>query len=172
MTKLSKKTINELFYVKNNDLVRYLGSRLPKGEDARDLAQEAYLRLIRLERGDLVLNPEAYLFRIATNLVSEYWLRGQKSISQDLENIDIDSISCQLNIPESHSINQEAIEELEKILQSLPVLQQKVLLLHRRDGLTYDEIACRLGISSHMVKKHLAKGLVRCREGLRHHRNR
>jgi RNA polymerase sigma-70 factor (ECF subfamily) len=40
-------------------------------------------------------------------------------------------------------------------------------VLHRRDGLTYDEIAERLNISASMVKKYLSAGIRHCREHLR-----
>lgn len=171
MTKLTRQFITDLFTDGCSDLTRYLRSRLPNSEDARDLAQEAYLRLLRLDRNDLVRNPEAYLFRIATNLIHEYWLRGQRSIPKSLEDVDFDTVPSPQDSPETQTGHLEVIEELERTLNLLPALHQQVLLMHRRDGLTYNEIAEKLEISPHMVKKYLIKGLARCRERLRHHRD-
>jgi DNA-directed RNA polymerase specialized sigma24 family protein len=40
------------------------------------------------------------------------------------------------------------------------------MILHCRDGWTLDEIAVRLGVSRSMVKKHLARAVLRCRQQL------
>ena len=62
MAKANEKLVESLFAARGDDLLRYLASRLPNGEDAKDLAQETYLRLLRGNRGELVRHPEAYLF--------------------------------------------------------------------------------------------------------------
>lgn len=170
MTRLTRESITDLFTESNTDVIKYLRSRLPGGEDARDLAQEAYLRLLRLKRGDLVRNPEAYLFRIASNLVHEYWLSGQRTVTNYIAGVDLDTIPAPENSPDLLARQQEAMEALERALQALPPLYQQIVIMHRRDGLTYNEISEKLGISPHMVKKNLSKGLARCQERMRHHR--
>lgn len=47
MPENEEKLVEALFADRGDDLLRYLSSRLPNGEDARDLAQETYLRLDR-----------------------------------------------------------------------------------------------------------------------------
>ena len=54
MPKANEKLVESLFAARGDDLLRYLTSRLPNGEDARDLAQETYLRLLRRNRDELV----------------------------------------------------------------------------------------------------------------------
>jgi DNA-directed RNA polymerase specialized sigma24 family protein len=39
-------------------------------------------------------------------------------------------------------------------------------LLHRRDGLSMDEVSARLGVSKPMAKKYLVKALARFRQQL------
>ncbi|MDE2052995.1 MAG: hypothetical protein KGL45_03465 [Gammaproteobacteria bacterium] len=46
-------------------LSRFLAARLRNAADIADLAQEVYLRLLRVERHDQIRNPEAYLLTIA-----------------------------------------------------------------------------------------------------------
>lgn len=157
-----------LLTARQDDLVRYLASRLPIEEDARDLAQEAYLRLLRLDPSNLVRHPEAYLFRIAANLVHEHWLKTKlESTDKQLEPDEVLSPGAS---PEALAGQRQSLEVLERALQTLPPLQQQVVLLQRRDGLTYTEIAERLGISRDMVKKHLTKGLSGCRRYMRLHK--
>jgi RNA polymerase sigma-70 factor (ECF subfamily) len=56
---------------------------------------------------------------------------------------------------------------IDQALRQLNPTCRAVLIFHRRDGMTYDEIAARLGISSSMVKKYLATALRHCRSQLR-----
>jgi len=41
------------------DLIRFIAKRVRTLADARDLAQEAYVRLLRMERKDLIRHPRA-----------------------------------------------------------------------------------------------------------------
>ncbi len=147
------------------ELVRFLRMRLPNQDDARDLAQEAYLRLLRLSDNHYIRHPEAYLFRIAANLVHEYWLAA-RSDSIDAASEPDDTASNTLS-PEVLAGQQQALDHLKRAIQFLPQIQQAVIVLHRRDGKTYKEIAVELGISRDMVKKHLSKALARCRQYLK-----
>lgn len=58
----------------DQDLKRYLSQRVANRAEAEDLAQEIYLRLLRIERQDLIRSPEALLFRVASNAVFEWRL--------------------------------------------------------------------------------------------------
>jgi len=150
---------------RHSDLLRYLSLRLPNTEDAREMAQEAYLRLLRLDDDHFIRFPEAYLFRIAANLIHEHWLSSKTgSKSADVEPDNLPSPS---DNPETMASQQEAMLELERAVDLLPPIQQTIVIQHRRDGRTYDEIAADLGISRDMVKKHLMQGLVRCRQYLK-----
>ena len=60
----------ELQYVR---LLRFLGARLPNEQDAQELAQEAYLRMLRVSDANLIRDPAAYLFRIARGLLQEWY---------------------------------------------------------------------------------------------------
>lgn len=163
--------VRTLFTNSKDDLVRFLNLRLRNREDARDIAQEAYLRLLRLDRTDLVRHPEAYLFRIAANLVHEHWLKIRTTGGTTVEAIEPDILADDLEPMDSQAENWQSLEALTRVLKALPVMQRQAVLLHRRDGMTYKEIAVKLNTSPDMVKKYLTKGLARCREGLRryHH---
>jgi hypothetical protein len=58
----------------DRDLRRYLSQRIGNRAEAEDLSQEIYLRLLRIERKDLIRSPEALLFRVASNAVYEWRL--------------------------------------------------------------------------------------------------
>jgi RNA polymerase sigma factor (sigma-70 family) len=151
--------IKKVFEARYADLLRYLAYRLPNPEDARDLAQEAFFRLLRRSRDALFQNPEAYLFRIAANLAYEQRLK-HASESMPAEGI----VDDRQPSPEARAYHQQRLERLERVLNGLPALPRAALVLQRRDGLTYAEIAAELNTTPHMVKKHIAAALLRCRE--------
>ena len=150
-----------------DDLLRYLSRRVRTAADARDLAQEAYVRLLRFERKDLIRDPQPYLYRIAANLLHEFELKqrarkatlwqwtSERAIEDDALNVDRETDSLILTT------------RLQEVLDELSPKCRAVLILHRRDGMTYEEIGARTGISASMVKKHLARGLRHCRARLR-----
>lgn len=151
-------------------LRRYLSSRLRQSRDAPDLAQETYLRLLRIERHELIRNPEAYLFTIANNLLHEHALRQATAPPT----VDIDTAFAELQAtqpgPQEQADAQQRMRELERALARLSPKAQATLLMHRRDGYSLEEIGRHLGISRAMAKKYLAKALVHCRTLLAHER--
>jgi DNA-directed RNA polymerase specialized sigma24 family protein len=63
------------------DLLRYISRRVRTSADARDIAQEAYVRLLRTERKHLIRDPMAYLYRIAANVLYEFALKRREDLS-------------------------------------------------------------------------------------------
>lgn len=58
------------------------------------------------------------------------------------------------------------MQELRRALAALPERWRVALLLQYQHGLTYRQIAARLGVSPSMVKKYLVKGLTRIRRDM------
>lgn len=160
--------VGTLFREHSRDLHRYLAHRMSDSHEAQDLAQEAFLRILRLDSVDFINNPEAYLYRIASNLAYERRLR--QLASPVSAHADVADLAETLEDPatlEAIVASRQEIEALEHVLQRLPANPRAALLMQRRDGMTYDEIASALGVSSSMVKKYLQAALVECRQYLR-----
>ncbi len=146
------------------DLHRFLMRRLQSTQQAQDLAQEAYLRLLRVERGSLVRKPRAYLYRIATHLVYEFRLRQQREpVTFDSDVLD-EAAEVVEDSPELHDERLANEQRIAALLERLPPLYGAILLLRKRDGLSYEEIAQQLEISVHTVKKYLARAVAMCRD--------
>lgn len=145
------------------ELQRFLMRRLRSLHHAQDLAQEAYLRLLRVERAELVRQPRAYLYRIALNLVLEFQLRARREpITYD--SATFEEVAEQLSDTVAEESEREAdAEQIEHILAQLPPLYRAIFVLRKRDGLSYQEIAQQLEISVHTVKKYLARAVAKCR---------
>src|SRR6267142_2354599 len=63
--------VNRLFREHNRSLMNFLVKRLRSAQEARDVAQEAYVRLLQLDRIGTVSYLRSYLFRTALNIATD-----------------------------------------------------------------------------------------------------
>jgi RNA polymerase sigma factor (sigma-70 family) len=149
------------------DLVRFISRRVRSVVDARDLAQETYVRLLRLERKDLIRDPRPYLYRVAANILYEFELGRKADLAGQTRwsaKIDADS---HVEYADDDVERVMLKRRLESVLRGLSPKCRAVVILHRREGMTYEEIGRRIGLSPSMVKKYLAQGLKHCRDRLK-----
>jgi RNA polymerase sigma-70 factor (ECF subfamily) len=148
-------------------LRRYLAARIRNAADVSDLAQEVFLRLMRIDRHESIRNPEAYVMTIAGHVLHQHTLR-MKAVPQSMDALDV-LLDLQAAIetdPAAQVDAQRRLEDLDRALARLAPNLHATFVLHRRDGMTLEEISKVLGVSRPMVKKYLAKALLRCREQL------
>jgi DNA-directed RNA polymerase specialized sigma24 family protein len=55
---------------------------------------------------------------------------------------------------------QELIARMEAIMLRLPTMTREIFLAHRLDGMLYDEIAGRTGLTVRQVERHIARAIV------------
>jgi len=166
-TRLSERGFVESLFRNNEaDLKSYVRSRMGSGGavDVDDIVQEAFLRIAVHDEADRPDNPRGFLFRIARNLVFDT-LRRNKVRRAFAESHAAD-VAAGSTPKDSHSAEAavSSREDLTLILaavEELPPQCRRVFLLQRRDGLSYAQIAKRLGISESMVQKHMSKALAR-----------
>jgi len=165
MTAATRKLVERVFDKKDDELSHYLERRLPAAADAEDLAQEAYLRLLRVDRAERIRRPEAMLFRIAANLVCDFYAhRGRRRETANTDLVER-SIDGDRSRPTEHrALTRQRLARLERVAAELPPKCRAALVLARRDGMTYREIAGRLGVSRSMVKQYLTRARVHCLE--------
>ena len=149
-------------------LRRFLASRLRSAAvDAGDLVQEVFLRLLRIDRHETIRSSEAYLFTVAFHVLHQHALRR----SATPEAVEIGAVVEELmsgpdSDPASRAETQQRLEGLQSALRELSPKAQAVLMLHRRDGYSLEEIGAQLGVSRAMAAKYLAKALLHCRQRL------
>ena len=145
----------------DRDLKRYLSQRVGNRAEIDDLAQEVYLRLLRIERKDLVRCPEALLFRVAANAVYEWRLLARNRLPHGPS--DLETLESQESEPATDVWRAELARALSDALEQLSPRCRAAVVLHRREQMTCSEVGQQLGISVGMVKKYLAQGIVTCR---------
>ena len=148
-------------------LRRYLAARLRNAADVSDLVQEVFLRLLRVDRHDSIRNPEAYVMTVAGHVLHQHALRSAAApeTSSALDAL----VDLQTVIDPDPAAQVDAgrrLQALDRALERLAPNVHATFVLHRRDGMTLEEIARQLGVSRSMVKKYLAKALLQCREHL------
>jgi len=149
------------FRTYDKELHRYLSRRLMQRQDAEDLAQEVYLRLLRVDAAKRVQKPVAYIFGIASHVVADF-KSGVRQGHERLEDCD-DEPDEGASSPDDLADRLNLQQQLERAFARLPETHAKVLIAHKHRGLSYEEVAVELGLSIHTVEKYVtqAKALIR-----------
>ncbi len=148
----------------NRSLLRFLGRRVPASVDVEDLAQETYLRLLRARDLADVRNPQAYLLRVASHVVSEW--RNRQPPHELFEMLD-ESAFVDEAIPEMALDTDISREQLDRLLQDLSPMTRAVVLLKFREGWQCKEIARKLQLTERQVRRHLTRAFEQLRETLK-----
>lgn len=145
----------------------FLLRRVRNGADVADLVQEIYLRMMRVPDHEAIRSPEAYLFTVARHVVMQHTLRQSAlPVSVELRDMLVEARDADADDPEMEISAQQCLATLSQALDELPPRSRAAFLMHRRDGLTLEEIGRRLGVSRPMAKKYLARALVHFRRKL------
>jgi RNA polymerase sigma factor (sigma-70 family) len=156
----------ELAASRGDDLLRFIRMRVRNEADAHEIAQESYLRFMRLPAVELIRNPEAYLCRIAANMLHEYGLRQRQRTTVEAQADEPASGASSFDVV----VSREQSTRLDAVLNRLPANRRAALILHLRNEMSCAEIAQAMGVSVPMVKKHLAAALAYCRKRLKDHK--
>lgn len=142
------------------DLLRFLRSRLGHSDLAQDLAQEVYLRLLRMDDVSLIRNPRSFVIHLAAHAAHEWRMLARNRLQHSED--ELQQLIAESADPAEMLERNDRLDRLSRALSTLSPKRQAVVLMHRRDGMTYQEIAARMNLSVGMVKKHLARGLAEC----------
>lgn len=145
-------------------LVRYLTNKFGDPDEARDIAQDAWLRIARLQEPATLANPRAFLFQVATNLGIDRVRRAQFLRRSGVDEIESESLAP--SVEETVS-QRQSLAVIEQALNALPEKCRRAFTLHRFDGLSYAEIAVALGVSESMVEKYIIQTLKALRASLK-----
>jgi RNA polymerase sigma-70 factor (ECF subfamily) len=119
-----------------------------------DVAQEVFLRLMRYERAELVENPQAYLYKMASNVAAEWAIRGRNS--RPHESKWLEGLSAGVS-SQTGADQLDLQSEVERALQTLDPRQREVLKLYFFEGLSRTQIAQKIGLTERTVKRTIIK---------------
>lgn len=156
-----ERNVAKLFEEHNQALLRFVSARLHSRQEAKEIAQEAYVRLLKLDEPNTISYLRAYLFRIAANLVSDRLKqRERRSRLRNLVFFEEQELSPP---PESILSAQDELAIVQRAILELPAKCQKSFLLNRIHGLPIDVVAQKVGLTGRMVRLHVARALTHCK---------
>jgi len=130
-------------------------------EEAEDLVQEAFVRLLTyIDRGEKVLEPEAFLARTVFNLSVDHSRRDRAHLreSRAIEELRIADLSPG---PEDEIANEQYVHQIRATLDSRVGRKTRdAFFLHCLEGMTYAEIGAQLNLSGRSVERHIAKAVA------------
>jgi RNA polymerase sigma factor (sigma-70 family) len=159
-----KALVERLFAAHGRAVQAYFYRHTRRHGDATDLAQEVYVRMLRVKDPDTIRDMEAYLFTVASNLAREQAARDhRRGITVDLEEakllaelVETPALDAEINVAQQ-------LKRLHEVLRQLPPRWHAAVVMHYVHDLSHQEIADRLSVSARAVKKYLAQALGRCR---------
>lgn len=158
------QVVSRLFQEHNRALVSFLTARLHCEQEARDVAQEAYVRLLQLEEPGAVSFLKAYLFRTAANLAVDR-IR-QRAVHGRLVAQELFAGLTEAPNTERHVLAEEEIEQIGDRLESLPENCRYAFTRHVLLDRPVKDIAQEMGLTERMVRYHIVRALVQCRQVL------
>ncbi len=161
-----KRLLNQVFSYRAA-LQKYLRKFTAGAEDIEDLVQEAYVRMCALPDGQVVDSPRALLFRIARNLAVDRARQKLTHATDDVADFEPLNVSSEEAEPDELVDLDRRFASFCAAVDRLPPLCRRVFVLRKVYQLSHAEIAEVLGLSHSTIEKHVAKGLVRCRDQLR-----
>jgi RNA polymerase sigma factor (sigma-70 family) len=148
-------------FARIRDALRRRGSST---QDAEDIVQEAWVRLARYEREQVVDKPEAFLMQTALNLaIDEHRGRVVHGEQVELEEVILVDESPPV---EAVVLGRERMARLHYCLGRMTGKSRDIFLAHRLGGQTYREIADHHGLSISTVEKHIAKATLQLITGM------
>ena len=165
-----QRFVDELVRMYGPALERYLARKLENAADAAEVAQEAFLRIYRLEHPEQLDNARAFLFQVASNLAIDQLRRRQlhfrflkiESRADEDDATDIQGVAS----PEQIIAAREKLARIYAVVDKLHDKCRQAFLLHRSSGLSYSEIAQELGVFVSSVEKYILQALKACRTEL------
>ena len=138
-------------------LLRLFGRRAGR-QDADDLVQDSFVRFADAGKDRALHKPEAYLTRVATNVLRN---RARAAFHRSIVQNDV------ADHPLAGATDMTPLLEARDMLNRLQVAMEKlspktreIFMAHRLDGATYGEIAERMELSVKGVEWHMTKAIA------------
>jgi RNA polymerase sigma-70 factor (ECF subfamily) len=135
---------------------------------AEDLSQDVFVRLWRhIGEMDSAATLGAWLRRVAVNAVIDHW-RKEESRRRQMQTLREHPVARHVVRPSARMESQKAVDTVQAALDALPAKLRSVLLLRTVEGLSYDELAETLCISTSAVRSRLFRARHELHEILKH----
>ncbi len=159
-TTTASLTLESLYSTHHGWLKGWLTRKLQSAFDADDVAQDTFLRVMGSDTLATIRDPHSFLCTIARRVMVDLFRRNA------LEKAYLDMLALLPETlapsPEERESQLETLQLIDTMLDGISHKAREAFLLSQLEGLTYSEIALRLGVSVSSVKKYVAKAVEHC----------
>jgi RNA polymerase sigma factor (sigma-70 family) len=141
-------------------LMGWLIRRISCHAQAADLTQDTFERLLTKPMTQQIIEPRAYLTRIAQGLMID-GIRRSKLEQRYKEQLEQLPKNFQEN-PEQQLAVLQTLMQIDLMLDGLKPRIKQVFLMSRLEGTSYPLIAKQLNVSLSSVEKYMAKAMMHC----------
>ena len=159
--------IGALFTRYRRSLLWYLTRLIRNRDDAEDIAQEAFARLLGVPH----LEADAgrarnYLFATATNLARDNYRR--RTARAESAHVPLDDLQLEATDPKPERLidGERGCRVVEGALRDLPARSRQAFVLYVHEQMTYERIALMLGVSKKTIERDVALTVALCRSRL------
>jgi RNA polymerase sigma-70 factor (ECF subfamily) len=165
MADLSPSLVAELYRQQHQALINFLKRKLGSVQEAHDVAQQAYERLLQNTTTGID-NPRAFIFKVANNIAIDY-LRQRKLRGDDEAGdfVSEDLVSPSLS-PDARADYELTVAMVRLFISELPPKCRSAFLYYKFEERDYKEIAGLLGVTESMVRKYVIRAMSYCRQRL------
>ncbi|HWG69070.1 MAG TPA: sigma-70 family RNA polymerase sigma factor [Steroidobacteraceae bacterium] len=150
-----------LFNKYRGALLRHVGRFTASREDAADLVQDTYLRVMdRISMSRFDGEARAYLFQTATNLARDHHRRQKFRAHAALDEAAEDTLRADDPTPEQIISADQVTAALRVAIGEMPEQTRAVFLMARSRELSYEDIARRLGMGRRTVERRVAEAVA------------
>lgn len=149
-----------LYAAERGRLKRLVKRLVQNRTTAEDLVQQAFVKLMdNADRGDVADVP-AYLAVTARNLALNHMRNASRRAEVVLPDADLNAVADTRPSPEATAIYRCELRRVLEAVATLPPRRRQAFVLHKFEGLSYDEIAARQGIARTTVITQIVSALA------------
>ncbi|MGG2396645.1 sigma-70 family RNA polymerase sigma factor [Pseudomonas sp. SH1-B] len=141
-------------------LLGWLRQRLACPQQAADLAQDTFVRVLVKGEVHALHEPRAFLATVARGLLVDHYRRAS------LERAYLEALAqlpeLEAPSPEAQALVMEALVAIDHLLDGLKPVVREAFLLSQLDGLTYPQIAERLQLSVSSIQQYMTLAFTHC----------
>ena len=152
--------VERLFREHNEALIRFLRGRVGSHNEALEVAQEAYVRLLSLDQPGAVSYLRAFLFKTAANIAID---RRRHQNFDKVAGRELFTELTENRTPERQLSGEQTWRHLGVLIENMPPKCREAFVMNQIQGLDAATIARRLGITDSMVRKYVVRALLHCR---------
>ncbi|MGH2447494.1 MAG: RNA polymerase sigma factor [Chloroflexota bacterium] len=138
-------------------LVRFLSIRTRSAEDAKEIVQEAYAKVLALDRPDTVSLQVGYLWRVAANLAIDR--KRQRATRARIASLALQPTDRSSPSTECVVEFRERLAIVRKAIAQLPPRCRQAFLLRILEGQRFSRVGREMGITERMAKLHVARAM-------------